>query len=106
MPKLFVYGDLRRGQPGHGVLERRSAARFLGPVRTGRGFRLRAIDGGRGMYAALASVGGPGVLGELYEVDADALAATDAHEDAQFHRSPVLLDSGAKAWAYLVEAPS
>ena len=105
MPKLFVYGDLRRGQPGHRVLERHNA-RYLGPARTGRGFRLRDADGGQGMYAALAPVGGPGVAGELYEVDADALAATDAHEDAQFHRSPVLLDSGAKAWAYLVEAPS
>lgn len=105
MPKLFVYGDLRRGRAGHGVLERHNAL-FLGPARTGRGFRLRAVDGGgRGMYAALAPVGGPGVAGELYEVDADALAATAAYEDAAFHRSPVLLDSGAKAWAYLVEAP-
>lgn len=101
--RLFVYGDLRRGQPGHGVLERANA-RFVRRVRTGRGYALESADhGGRGLVARLSPTGGPGVVGEEYDLPASALNAVDAHEDAMYTRSTIRLEDGSSAWAYLVE---
>lgn len=103
MSRLFVYGDLRRGQPGHGVLEKVNA-RFVRRVRTGRGYALVSADhGGRGLVARLSPTGGPGVAGEEYDVAAAELPRVDAHEDAMYTRTMIRLDDGSSAWAYVVE---
>jgi len=87
VPKLFVYADERRGQPGHRALER-EGVRFLGAARTGRGYRLADADGGGfQLEAVLAPIGGPSVRGELYEVP---YAPAGAFE--------VRLDDGSTAW--------
>jgi hypothetical protein len=86
VPKLFVYSDERRGQPGHRALER-EGVRFLGTARTGRGYRLADADGGFQLEAVLAPVGGPAVRGELYEVP-----------DVPAGAFEVRLEDGSLAW--------
>lgn len=103
MSRLFVYGDLRRGQPGHGVLEKVNA-RFVRRVRTGRGYALVSADhGGRGLVARLSPTGGPGVDGEEYLLKPSDLPTVDAHEDAMYTRTWIRLEDGSTAWAYVVE---
>jgi gamma-glutamylaminecyclotransferase len=72
--KLFVYGTLRRGQPGHALLR---GAPLLGSARTAAAFTL--ID--MGEYPALLEGGHSAIIGELYEVDAALLVELDVYED-------------------------
>jgi gamma-glutamylcyclotransferase (GGCT)/AIG2-like uncharacterized protein YtfP len=85
---LFVYGSCKRGRHNHGVL---AGQRFVAAARTEALYRLHDC----GPYPCLvdAPEGGRPVLGEVYEVDAEALARLDELEGAPdyYRRGPVRL---------------
>jgi gamma-glutamylaminecyclotransferase len=95
--RLFVYGTLMQGEPGHGVL---SGARFVGAARTQARYTLVEL----GAHAGLLDEGGGAVVGELYELDRRGMLACDKHCDhpARFHRDWIQLDDGTRAYAYFV----
>jgi gamma-glutamylcyclotransferase (GGCT)/AIG2-like uncharacterized protein YtfP len=97
--RLFVYGSLLSGQPAHPLL---AGARFLGPARTAAGFELVDL----GEYPALLRAGEAQVLGELYEVSAEILAAVDVYEGCPeiYARQRIELDGGAPADAYVMSS--
>lgn len=72
--RLFVYGTLRRGEPGHGLLR---GATLLAEAITAPVFTL--VD--MGEYPALVEGGGTAVVGELYDVDEALLVDLDRYED-------------------------
>lgn len=76
MTLVFVYGTLMQEQPNHRVLVQVGAKR-IGEAHTAGARTLVDL----GPYPALLRrEGGCPVAGELYEVDADALAVLDAFE--------------------------
>lgn len=95
---LFVYGTLRRG--GVNALPARfPGARFVGEARVGG--RLYDLGEYPGL---LVEEGGAPVVGEVYEVDDDALKELDAYEaTAEYRRRPIELPLGDRAqpcWVY------
>jgi gamma-glutamylaminecyclotransferase len=72
--KLFVYGTLRYGQPGHALLR---GAPLLAEVHTAARFTLVELGG----YPALVEGGQTAIVGEIYEVEADILTELDRYED-------------------------
>lgn len=95
--EIFVYGSLLRGQANHGVL-RRHGARFVAAGKTEPRFTMYSL----GEYPAIASHGKTAIAGEVYAVDADALAALDKFEGAQYRRVGVALDDGRHVDVYLL----
>ncbi|MDF3057341.1 MAG: hypothetical protein K0R17_1556 [Rariglobus sp.] len=75
MPLIFVYGTLKRGCKNHRHL---AGQHYLGEARTVPGFRLYHLGSYPGMVADVSDT--EGVTGELWSVDADALARLDAFE--------------------------
>jgi gamma-glutamylaminecyclotransferase len=96
MTRVFVYGSLRSGESNHRYL---ATARPLGPSATSPGFTLYDL----GPYAAIARTGEGSVTGELYEVDAPALAELDRLEGHPtfYRRQPITLADGEEAEAYV-----
>ncbi|HEY1792649.1 MAG TPA: gamma-glutamylcyclotransferase family protein [Opitutaceae bacterium] len=89
MTLVFVYGTLKRGGENHAFL---SSGRFAGGARTQQGYALYELDGYPGM---VGEAGGPGVLGEVWEVDAACIASLDALEgtsEGLYSRGPVALE--------------
>ncbi|PAW67542.1 MAG: hypothetical protein B9S34_05065 [Opitutia bacterium Tous-C1TDCM] len=72
---LFVYGTLKRGCCNHRHL---AGQRFVGPARTVPGFTLYDLGGYPGLAPAPEDT--TGVAGEIWAVDAAALARLDAFE--------------------------
>jgi gamma-glutamylaminecyclotransferase len=68
--RLFVYGTLLEGQPGHGLL---GAAELASVASTEPAFELVDL----GPYAALVPGGSTSVVGELYVVDLETRARID-----------------------------
>ena len=96
--KVFVYGTLRQGQSAHHLL---AGARFVGTARTPPEYTLLDM----GTYPALISGGDTAVLGEIYEVNADVLAALDRYEDAPHLYRRVLTTIGThEVFVYLLGA--
>lgn len=97
--RLFVYGTLLSGEPGHSVL---AAARFLGEARTAPRYTLVEL----GVHAGLLEGGTTEVVGEVYELDRHQMLASDKHCDhpSRFHRALVALSDGTQAYAYFVHA--
>lgn len=96
MSRLFVYGSLMTGESNHAHMR---GASLLGPARTAPAFTLHDL----GPYPALAARGATSVAGELFDVPASVLARLDrfeGHPDL-YVRSPILLDDGTEAQAYL-----
>ena len=88
---LFVYGTLQRGRVNHGQL---AGQRFVGPARTVPGFRLHDLGGYPGLVSFAAAA--TGVSGEVWAVDAAALARLDAFEgvgEGLYRRGPVALQA-------------
>jgi gamma-glutamylcyclotransferase (GGCT)/AIG2-like uncharacterized protein YtfP len=88
---LFVYGTLQRGRVNHGQL---AGQRFVGPARTVSGFRLHDLGGYPGLVPYPAAE--TGVSGEVWAVDAAALARLDAFVgvgEGLYRRGPVELQS-------------
>jgi len=77
MPRLFVYGSLKRGFPNEHV---NTGTRIVGQYRTRERHLLVLL--GEGEVPCLVSPSGSGhqVIGELYEVNAEALARMDRLE--------------------------
>ncbi len=98
---LFVYGTLQRGRVNHGQL---AGQRFVGPARTVPGFRLHDLGGYPGLVSHPAAE--TGVSGEVWAVDAAALARLDAFEgvgEGLYRRGPMALQApfeGALVEAY------
>lgn len=72
--RLFAYGTLRHGEPGHALL---GGAPLLGVAATAPAFTL--VD--MGEYPAIVEGGSTAVIGELYEVDPALLVELDRYED-------------------------
>ena len=86
---LFVYGTLKRGCRNHANLV---GQRFVGEARTVPGHRLHDMGGYPGLITAAEEPGG--VEGEIWLVDAQALAHLDAFEgvaEGLYRRAPVAL---------------
>jgi gamma-glutamylcyclotransferase (GGCT)/AIG2-like uncharacterized protein YtfP len=98
---LFVYGSLRRGQQHHDQLR---DARFVHDARTEACYELVRVDA----YPALVEGGSTAVSGELYEVDAQLLAALDEFEEAPavYQRQPLRIaePAGVRAEGYVMAA--
>jgi gamma-glutamylcyclotransferase (GGCT)/AIG2-like uncharacterized protein YtfP len=86
---LFVYGTLKRG----GANARHLAGQtFLGPARTAPGYTLYDAGGYPGMVPQ--ADGRDGVVGEVWAVDAAALARLDELEgtaEGLYRRAPIRL---------------
>jgi gamma-glutamylaminecyclotransferase len=94
--KVFVYGTLRRGQTAHHLLR---GARFIDTARTEPEYTLLDM----GTYPALVSGGETAVLGEIYEIEADALAELDRYEDApRLYRRVLTPIGGHEVFVYLL----
>lgn len=89
MPRLFVYGSLKRGFSNAHLMH---GARFVRACSTTTGYRLVRYQSG---YPALvhSPLSGARVHGELYEVGADLLAQLDEFEGCPdlYQRELVLL---------------
>ena len=88
---LFVYGTLQRGRVNHGQL---AGQRFVGTAWTVPGFRLHDLGGYPGLVPHPATP--TGVSGEVWAVDAPALARLDAFEgvgEGLYRRGPVALQA-------------
>jgi gamma-glutamylcyclotransferase (GGCT)/AIG2-like uncharacterized protein YtfP len=86
---VFVYGTLKRECCNHHFL---AGQRFVGEARTAPGFRLYDLGGHPGMVVRPDDT--EGVAGEIWEVDAKALARLDALEglaEGLYRREPVPL---------------
>jgi gamma-glutamylaminecyclotransferase len=86
---LFVYGTLKRGCSNHAIL---AGQEFVGPARTQPGYRLFDLGGYPGIVAMPDDR--EGVNGEIWSVDAEALARLDAFEgvhEGLYRREPLPL---------------
>ncbi len=95
--RVFVYGTLLAGEPNHRWL---SCARYVAEGRTQAVFELRDL----GAFPGLVSGGDHAVPGEVYEVDAETLAALDRLEGHPhfYRRTPITLADGAWVQAYVL----
>ena len=106
MTRIFVYGTLKRGCKNHPHL---AGQTYVGEARTVPGFRLHHLGSYPGMVAAPDDH--DGVTGELWDVDAAALAHLDDFEgvsEGLYRRERVQLDSPAgptTAYTYLYARP-
>ncbi|MFT3770076.1 MAG: gamma-glutamylcyclotransferase family protein [Minicystis sp.] len=95
--RLFVYGTLLQGEPGHRLL---AGARLVREASTEAAFELVSL----GPYPALVPGGATAVHGELYLVPAAQLADLDAYEGHPtfYRRTAIRLAGGGRAEAYLL----
>jgi gamma-glutamylcyclotransferase (GGCT)/AIG2-like uncharacterized protein YtfP len=95
--RVFVYGTLRAGEPNHHFLAGQLFARH---ARTVPAFDLVDL----GAFPAMVARGLTSVVGEVYDVDDDALAGLDRLEGHPhfYRRQTIRLDDGDKAVAYLL----
>lgn len=87
---LFVYGTLKRGCSNHRHL---AGQTFVGVARTVAGFHLYDLGGYPGIAAVAADR--TGVVGEVWSVDAAALAQLDVFEgvhEGLYRRAPIALE--------------
>jgi len=96
VPRLFVYGTLKRSAPNHHVLAR-AGARFERHATTEPAYDLVDL----GPYPAMLDGGPLAVHGEVWAVD--DVAALDRFEGAPdlYRRTAVRLDDGTLAEAYV-----
>lgn len=106
VPRVFVYGTLKRGERNH---HRMAAATFLGvAVTLDAAFRLDEFDSVSAPGRTVPSVSAGGchrVAGEVYEVGEDLLDAFE-RVGVDYAREPVSLDDGELAFVYLRAAAS
>ncbi len=99
--RMFVYGTLRVGEPNHRLLV---GAELVGPARTHLGFRLYDL----GAFPGMVAIGTGRVAGELVLVDDGIRARVDELEGHPrfYQRTPIRLDDGSVAEAYLLPKTS
>lgn len=97
--RLFVYGALLEGHPGHGLLE---GAELLGTALTEPAFDLVDL----GAYAAIVPGGSTSVAGEVYLASLDIRARIDRERQVPilFERARIRLADGSEAEAYVMSA--
>ena len=97
--RVFVYGSLLAGEPNHRVLAR---ATLVAKARTEPRFALHDL----GAFPAMVDGGAHAVDGEVYEVDADTLAALDRLEGHPrfYRRAAIVLADGSSADSYLLSS--
>ena len=97
--RIFVYGTLLEGHPGHGLLD---GAELGGVALTEAAFELVDL----GAYAALVPGGKTAVSGELYLVDLETRARIDRERQVPllFERARIRLADGSEAEAYVMSA--
>jgi gamma-glutamylcyclotransferase (GGCT)/AIG2-like uncharacterized protein YtfP/superfamily II DNA or RNA helicase len=88
---LFVYGDLRKGEKSHAQMR---GSDYLGAVSTAEEYEKKPMGLTRGHAS---------VKGELYRVSPDRLKKLDDFELDRYARSPVRLDGGEAAQAYMLK---
>lgn len=100
MSKIFVYGSLKRGKSAHHFMERHNAV-FLREDVTNTRYHIYKVGWFPGMGEDSMVVGG--VVGEVYEVTDECLAALDQYEGAPelFRREEIELSNGDRVLAYL-----
>ncbi len=97
--RVFVYGTLLSGEPNHRLL---GDAALVGEAKTEPAFELVSL----GAFPAMVADGRTAVSGEVYEVDADTLAALDRLEGHPrfYRRRRIRLEDGGAALAYVFTA--
>lgn len=95
--RLFVYGTLLKGEPGHSVLE---GSESLGTAQTEPAFQLVDL----GPFAALIPEGTTSVAGELYRVAMATVLRIDVLRQVPilFDRARIRLADGSEADAYVM----
>jgi gamma-glutamylcyclotransferase (GGCT)/AIG2-like uncharacterized protein YtfP len=95
--ELFVYGTLMRDERNHRLLVE---AEFLGEARTVAGFTM--ID--LGAFPGVVAMGAGAIVGEVFRVNAQTLAAVDRLEGhpSFYRRTEIELEGGGRAEAYLM----
>jgi gamma-glutamylcyclotransferase (GGCT)/AIG2-like uncharacterized protein YtfP len=91
MSLIFVYGTLKRGGSNHHYL---TGQKFLGAARTVPGFRLFELGGFPGLVPVPEDKAG--VIGEVYDADATAVAKLDVLEglaEGMYRRETVKLQA-------------
>lgn len=96
--RVFVYGTLMRGEPNHRLLER---AVFVRAARTWPEFKMVSLGG----CPAICSGGATAIDGELFDVDAEMLAALDRLEGHPrfYRRTEIEIVGRGRAHAYLLQ---
>ncbi len=95
--RLFVYGTFLPGETDHDVI---AGANNTGPAETAKGFTLVEINALAGMIE-----GGDGaVVGEVFEVEYETLAACDRKRDHPhlYHRAEIEMADGRHAHTFLM----
>ena len=97
MPRLFVYGSLRRGQANHSLL---AGARLLGLAATLPRYTLLDL----GAFPALIEGGTTSVEGEIFEVPDSLLPLLDQLEEHPrvYERKNIQLAGEPPAQAYVL----
>jgi gamma-glutamylcyclotransferase (GGCT)/AIG2-like uncharacterized protein YtfP len=95
--QVFVYGSLLSGESNHRVL---AGAALVGEARTEARYTLHDL----GAYLAMTAGGEHAIAGELYEVDAETLAALDRLEGHphDYRRTTIVLADGREVETYLL----
>ncbi len=101
MPRLFIYGTLRRDRSQHHRLQDQ---RFVGEAVTVPEFRLLNL----GWYPGLARVPllqeGRSIWGEIWEVDDACLQALDVFEGDEYERTRIQVSATNGVQPVLIEA--
>jgi len=99
MPRIFVYGTLRRGEANHALLHR---ARLLGYHCTEPRYTLLDL----GSYPGVVEGGHTAIRGEVYELDGPLFARVDELEDyPRLYNRRLIPTSFGLAWLYLYRGP-
>jgi gamma-glutamylcyclotransferase (GGCT)/AIG2-like uncharacterized protein YtfP len=93
---LFVYGSLKQGFHNASYL---GGARFLGAHTTAALYSMYDF----GTYPAVSTGGSTCIVGEVYEIDDQHLAATDQLEWYPDYYQRILIETGhGEAWMYVI----
>jgi gamma-glutamylcyclotransferase (GGCT)/AIG2-like uncharacterized protein YtfP len=97
MPRIFVYGTLKRGLSNAGQL---NGAVYERPAATASGYVLHMVSG----YPAMSRSDAGVVHGEVYAVSEEHLRRLDVFEGVPewYQRESVTLEDGTAVEAYLV----
>lgn len=97
---VFVYGSLLRGLPNHAVLAKNGSARFVRHDISEPVYTMVSL----GSFPAVHRGGSTSILGEVWEVDAECLAALDRLEGHPnfYHRAAIDLGGSDDVVSYFL----